>query len=373
MGKNQKEGRKRWNNLRRFYQLYKSGLSLVEIERLIRRDVPGVYDFYRRDMEEPDHGKNTVIRTLTLARNLFVTFLLKLTAARRLLYSVAIILFVYGIITGLKWWQFVAFILINILLALEVADKLLAKDELEVARDIQISLMPKIPPPEIPHDIACFSEPALEVGGDYYDFLIPNHGKFQSYIVIGDVKGKGMAAALYMVRVQALLQYLADIYESPASILIALNKNVRKILSNDYFISMAIAGIDKNGRFKLSRAGHMPFIHYAVNSNRCTVLQPGGMAVGLENGSIFERDMEEISLVPEPGDFILFYTDGLVETMDSGGNQYNDEPLQSVVRKNRDGSAEEMKIAILKDLAKFRGPAPPHDDLTLIVVKITAV
>ncbi len=368
----QKEARKagQQKKFRRFYQLFKSDLSLNEIERLIKRDVPGVYDFYRRDMEKPDDRRNALIRAATFSRNFFLAFLLKLTAARRLIYSIAIFLFIYALFTGMKWWQFIAFLMVNILLALEVADKLMARDELEVARDIQMGLMPAKPPSEIPFDVVCFSEPALEVGGDYYDFLIPENGRFSSYIVIGDVKGKGMAAALYMVRVQALLQHLINRHESPSAILVALNQNVRRILRNDFFISMAIAGIDRQGTFRLSRAGHMPFIHYRNLEKSCVSIQPRGMAVGLENGSLFEREIEEVSLKPAAGDVLLLFTDGLVETMNISRGQYNEGKLQDVIIKNAAGTAAEIRDGILKDLAGFRGAAAPHDDLTLIVIKI---
>jgi len=139
-----------WKNLKRFYQLYKSDLSISEIERLVKRDVPGLYEFYSRDMEKPDQDRNRLYRALTFVRNFFLTFLLKLTAARRLFYSVSLLLFFYGLFAGLTNWIFLSFLILNILLALEVADKIMAKDELEVARDIQMGLMPRSAPADIP-------------------------------------------------------------------------------------------------------------------------------------------------------------------------------------------------------------------------------
>ena len=363
------EPKERWKNFRKLYQLYKSDLSLSEIERLIKRDVPGLYEFYGREMEQPDGRRNRLIRSISFIRNFFLAFLLKLTSARRLFYSVSIILFFYGLVTGRNHWMVFAFILLNLLLALEVADKLMAKDELEVAREIQTGLMPKTPPSDLAYDIACFSEPAREVGGDYFDFIrIPDNDRC-TYLVVGDVKGKGMAAALYMVRVQALLQYVMDRYRSPANILRHLNKNIRRILRRDYFFSMTVVAIDSQGSLRFARAGHMPMIHYQARTAKVTARAPMGIAVGLENGSRFDRSIEELSLQPETGDVLILYTDGVVETMNASMNQYGDTALQEVILKNSHRPAEQIKEAILTDLAGYRGTAPPHDDLTLIVLK----
>ena len=359
----------RWKNLKRFYQLYKSDLSLGEIERLVKRDVPGIYEFYSRDMEKPDQRRNRLLRTLTFVRNFFMAFLLKLTAARRLFYSIALILFFYGMFVGFTNLIFLSFVVLNILLALEVADKIMAKDELEVAREIQMSLMPRTAPPDMPCEIACFSEPAREVGGDYYDFIRPQQQN-STYMVIGDVKGKGMAAALYMVRVQALLQYLIQTHQQPSEILIELNKNVRKLMRADYFISLSITRVDSSGEFCLARAGHMPLIYYTAQTKKLQIIEPAGIAVGLENDGRFESAIEEVRLKPQAGDVLVYYTDGVIETMDNEQNQYGELALNKTIRKNVHLPATGIKDAILRDLARFRGNAAPHDDLTLIVVKV---
>jgi serine phosphatase RsbU (regulator of sigma subunit) len=370
MSQDKKQKKDRTKNWRRFYQLYKTDLTLEEIERLIKRDVPGLYDFYGKSMEKPDRKRNPLLRAFTFARNFFLAFLMKLSGARRLFYSVAFFLFFYGLWTSRNGLIFLSFVILNILLALEVADKIMAKDELEVARDIQMSLMPKSAPVKFPYDVACFSEPAKEVGGDYYDFLQPPQDSSKTYVVIGDVKGKGMAAALYMVRVQALLQYLAIKFNSPAQILIALNRNIRKIIRNDYFISMAITSIDREGRFCFSRAGHMPFVHYRASTGKCVAIQPRGIAVGLENGVHFEKEIEETCIIPERHDVIIFYTDGIVEMMNQDLQCYDEKKLHSIIEKNAGKSAAEIKNAILRDVTQFRGTMPPNDDLTLIVIKI---
>lgn len=359
----------KWKTLRRFVDLYKSDLSLGEIERLVKRDVPGVYEFYTQKMEKPDQKHNRLVRAVTFTRNFFMAFLLRLTAARRLFYSIALILFIYGLFTGLNQWVILSFIVLNILLALEVADKLIAKDELEVAREIQMGLMPKSAPANFKYDLACFSEPAREVGGDYYDFIQSKVGGDGTYLIVGDVSGKGMAAALYMVRIQALLQIIMEKQASPRDILISLNKNVRKILRHDYFISMAITNIDKDGGFRFCRAGHMPLIHYSSRSKKCQSLEPKGIAVGLENNGQFDEAIEEMAIIPGKDDVLVYFTDGVTETMNAGKHEYGEEALMKAICDNAHQSAEKIKTAILEDIARFRGTTAPHDDLTLVIVK----
>jgi serine phosphatase RsbU (regulator of sigma subunit) len=360
----------KFGTFKNFYHLFKQDLSLREIERLIKWDVPSSYDFYSRSMEKPDKKKNRFSRALIFSRNFFIAFLLKISPARRLIYSVSLILFVYSLMIGMTQWTILAFITLNILLALEVADKLLAKGELEVAREIQMSLMPKYVPDGIPYDVSFFAESALEVGGDYYDFIQPAGRDNGTYIIVGDVKGKGMAAALYMARIQALLQYITQNYETPGQILVELNRNVRKILSADYFISLLVSHVNSSGQLSFCRAGHLPLVHYEAASSKIRVLEPGGMAVGLDNGQRFEETIEERTITPGSGDILVYYTDGVVETMNNDKEQYGEAALLNQIKRNASKSSQAIINAIMMDVATFRGNTPPHDDLTLLVMKV---
>ncbi|MEZ4763579.1 MAG: hypothetical protein R3C26_10390 [Calditrichia bacterium] len=130
----------------RIYKLYASDLSITEIERLVKRDAPGIYDYYLREAQKVDQQKNPVERTIRLVGNLFEAFLRKLSPSRRLFYSLILFLFIYSVVGASWFWAIGSFVLLNVLLAFELADKLIAKDELEVARDIQMNLMPQQPP-----------------------------------------------------------------------------------------------------------------------------------------------------------------------------------------------------------------------------------
>ncbi len=351
----------------RIYTLFTSDLNLNEIERLVKNDAPGVYDFYMREVEATEE-QNPIKRGMTFIGNLFSAFLLKMHPARRFFYLIISILFLYAF--AIDDWAVgvLAFLLLNTLLAFELADKLTAKDELEVAREIQSSLMPPETPSHKDYDIACFSEAAREVGGDYYDFVDARNGNEDRYVVIGDVSGKGMGAALHMVQMQALLQNLVAQHEKPCEILSALNRNLHYVLPTGTIITANMATIHANNKVTLCRAGHMPLMHFSSNGKGCREIMPAGIGLGLSPDR-FDELMEETQIDVESGDVLLFYTDGVVEMMNREKEEYGERRLKEVVAANRQKSAIELKDAILLSLATFRGSAPPHDDLTMIIMK----
>lgn len=343
---------------------------MKDVEKLIKRDAPEVYDFYVRRMKKPENGRNSVERTFLFLRNLFIEFLLKMSPARRLFYSLALFFFLVGLLGGLWNWAVLGFFMVNLLIAFELADKLTAKDELAVAREIQTALMPKNAPENSMFDIACYSEPAREVGGDYYDFICPETQKDKMYIVIGDISGKGMGAALYMVQVQAILKYLSNTFLSPKAILIALNKSLQNILRSDSFFTVSMASLEKDKcEIALSRAGHTPLIHYKAGISKAENITPVGLGVGLRDGGIFDKVLEEMVITTEPGDVLVFYTDGLTEAMDKNRNFFGEEKLMGVIEKYAHLSALLIQENIIKELELFRNNALPGDDTTLVIMK----
>ena len=229
--------------------------------------------------------------------------------------------------------------------------------------------MPKAPPANDYYEISCYSQPAREVGGDYFDFINHDCSKGKTYVVIGDISGKGMAAALHMVQVQAILHYLVENNESPKTIISLLNKNLKKVLRKGSYFTVSLACLNSNGAMHLVRAGHMPLIQYSRSNNQCKNIIPKGMGIGLSQGSIFETSLEEIEIKPETGDVLVFYTDGVIEAMDSSMQEYGEERFKSVILRNVDKPAKEIQEAILDNISSFMGLSPAHDDLTLIIMK----
>ncbi len=358
-----------FERLRRLFYFYTGELNYNDFQKLVKKDVPEVYDFYVRRMKKPDKSRNRVLDFIFFTRNLFLEFLYLLTPVRRIIYSLGLILFVlayFGNDWGFAVW---GFILINLLVAFELADKLTAKDELEVAREIQLNMMPKSPPANKYYEISCFMETAREVGGDYYDFIKPDVNNEKTFVVIGDVSGKGMSAALHMVQVQSILHNIVKEDSSPKRILLTLNQNLKRVLRKGSFLTLSVAEVNSGGEIILSRAGHMPLIHYQKSTGRCNRVIPRGLGIGLANEPVFSNSTEEISLIPQPGDLFVFFTDGVVEAMDGYYRTFGEEKLTGLICNNSDKSAEEIQNIIVNAIKNFTYSSPVQDDLTLIVMK----
>lgn len=352
----------------RFYELFAAGLSFKEFQRLIKNDAPGVLDFYMQKVEKPDASRNKPIRYLIFVRELFLAFLMKLAPVRRAFYAIALIFFLSGYFQGNPTNMLISFILLNLLLAFELADKMSAKDELDVAREIQESILPQAPPVIDGFEISCFYETAKEVGGDYYDFLQKKEDE-STTIVIGDISGKGMAAALYMIQVQAVFRMIMKSCSSPRDILIKLNEQLKNIFRSNSFFTVSTATIKKDKTISFCRAGHLPLFHFKKSENSFSFIKPNGIGIGLRDNGIFEKVLEEIEIKPETGDILVFYTDGLSECMDNEKNEFGEENLKRIISKYSHLPAVELHKLILSSLKIFSNGAQQHDDITFIILK----
>jgi serine phosphatase RsbU (regulator of sigma subunit) len=354
------------NPLKRIFDLYTSDLSYQEIERLVKKEASEVYEFFKADIPKPDQSKTKFVRGLIFARSLFNAFLLRLTPARRIFFLISLLFFFVGYTQENSLYIFSSYLIAILLLAFELADKLTAKNELEVARKIQFDLIPKNISTLESFDVAAYYEPAREVGGDYFDIIeTPD----RTFIIVGDISGKGIAAALYMVRVQSIIYLLIDSYTEIKEIVINLRKYFSKNLRREFFLTLTIASIEKDGKIKIARAGHPPSFHYLSSSKEFSVLNPAGMCIGLNDKGLFEQTLEELIITPRKDDIILLYSDGLTETMNSIKDLLGEENVKRIIKNNAGKSAEEIKKALLQAVETFRGAAPQNDDITMVILK----
>lgn len=316
-------------------------------------------------VKTPGH-KSKFVDFFSFSKNLAITFLRKLSPVIRIIYTVAVIIFFMAAIQGIWNYAIFAFIIINVLLIFEVAEKLTARDELEVARDVQTSLIPRHPPDDDNFEIAIHYETAKEVGGDFLDFILREDGSY--YISIGDISGKGMSAALYMMQVRLLLRHLADFSDNPKAILSSLNKNIFKHVKKGLYFSAVLAEV-KNNNLKICRAGHNPLLYYSSSGRTCTEVKQNGMAIGLSNGNLFNNSLEEFEFTCNKDDIILFYSDGLTETMNDKKNEFGIDKVKEIMINSSHKSADEIRNDIKDEITKFRGFAEIHDDLTMIILK----
>jgi serine phosphatase RsbU (regulator of sigma subunit) len=245
-------------------------------------------------------------------------------------------------------------------------DQQRVKEELDLARKIQQGLFPKKNPEISGLDISGVSVPALSVGGDYYDFIQLGPNKILA--VVADVSGKGMSAALYMSKVQGMVQLAAHIYRTPKEMLININRRIFDGMDRRSFITMILALFDmKKKEVRICRAGHNKAL-FSLNG-KIRFLEGGGIGLGLERGPVFENAIEEIRIPIKSDSLFLFYTDGITEAMNEKKQQLGEEAIIDLLKVNRHLSAENIQRAILKKVEKFRGSAEQHDDVTMVVVK----
>jgi serine phosphatase RsbU (regulator of sigma subunit) len=257
----------------------------------------------------------------------------------------------------------------------EMAEKKRLEEELRIARNIQMSLLPQNPPEHLRGvSLTALCHPAREVGGDYYDFL-PLDGN-RLGLLIADVSGKGTSAALYMVELKGLMLSLSEIHRSPRELLIAANRIISVNLDNRSFITMTYAVLDLEARtLTWARAGHTPLIHLpgrVTGLSKAQILVPDGMVLGLriDNGEKFAALLEEVTLQLSPGDLFMFFTDGLSEQMNEEEDFFGEPRIGALIEEHRDLPFDELRERILREVRAFAAGAAQHDDMTFILLRV---
>jgi serine phosphatase RsbU (regulator of sigma subunit) len=234
-----------------------------------------------------------------------------------------------------------------------------------LAQEMQRRLLPQSLPNYPTLEIDAVSTPAFEVGGDYYDFAQLDQNKLG--IVVGDVSGKGVSAALYMSEVKGIFQALGRMYPSPKQFLVEANEALSATIDKRSFVSLIYGVIDTQaGYLTISRAGHCPML--LVSNEKVGYIRPQGMGMGLSDGSLFSDAIEEEHIQLHTGDVCVFYTDGLTEAR-RGEEEFGYERLLHIAEQCRGKPAAVIKDEILETVKSFVRYEPNHDDLTLVVVK----
>jgi phosphoserine phosphatase RsbU/P len=249
----------------------------------------------------------------------------------------------------------------------EDARRQLVEEELSIARRIQEGLLPA-KSPKIPGlDISGVMIPARTVGGDYFDFIQLDPHRL--IVVVGDVSGKGMSAALYMSKIQGMIQLASRIYSSPKDILVEVNRRIYESISRRSFITMVIALFDmKKRRVRICRAGHPQPL--GTLRGKHLLIKTKGIGLGLEKGRVFEKELQELSKPLTRGSTYLLYSDGITEAMNDRREEYGDERVVKIFDRTAARPATDIQHSLLRDVEKFRGTAEQNDDITVVAVKI---
>jgi hypothetical protein len=235
------------------------------------------------------------------------------------------------------------------------------QQELRMARDIQQALLPNNLPELKGWRISCRYQPATEVGGDFYDFLELDAGRLG--LVVGDATGHGMPAALVMATARSMLRAVAQASESPGEVLRMANEPLFTDIPPNMFVTCLYAILDpESGRLLYANAGHdLPYLHRSGNAEE---LRARGMPLGLMPAMSYEE--QEVTL--DPGESVLFYSDGLVEAHDPNGGMFGFPRLQMLVAKYAE--QESLVDSLLEELYSFTGEGwEQEDDITLVTLE----
>ena len=257
------------------------------------------------------------------------------------------------------------------------AEKERMEQELRIARQIQMSLLPQGPLAMPGVSLTAHCEPAREVGGDYYDFLpIDEH---TLGILIADVSGKGTSAALYMAELKGIVLSLSQRHRSPRDLLIEADRIISRHLDSRSFITVTYLVVDlRAGTIHYARAGHCPMVYvpgpYSAHRSP-QLMTPDGMVLGLQldEGRTFGRLLEEVTIPLGPGDLFVLYTDGLTEAMNHTGDYFGDTRLADLIAQHADLPADELRERILREIDAFTDSALQQDDMTMVLLRVEQV
>lgn len=245
------------------------------------------------------------------------------------------------------------------------AERKKIEHELEIARNIQQSLLPASCPKIKGLDVAAIALPAMQVGGDFYDFIPLSDNRIG--IVIADVSGKGMPAALFMALSRALIRVNAIQEHAITTVIEKTNHLIQEFSSSGYFVTLFYAIADSNNSsLQYIRAGHNPPLFYRAVNNEIISLKGRGMALGVFD----ELDIEAKDIALAAGDILLLFTDGVTEAINPLKKEFGVGRLTELLRKNHHLAASAIINEIKQELERFADGVPQFDDITLVVLKM---
>jgi phosphoserine phosphatase RsbU/P len=354
------------DRVRNFWQRVSEGRQIDDLWSQFAADARASYGFYGHDVDWDEIRKlPRWRRPLHVARQFFWALLLKMSPARRVLLLIAFVLLV---ISGSQFqYVIVSALLFLVLLSLELADKVTMKRDLEIAREIQTWLVPSQAPEVAGADIAFATRPQNSVAGDYYDAFYPNpEERERLMVVIADVAGKSVPAALLMATLQASLRTIAGEDAPLADLVARLNRYASAhSLDGRRFTTAVICEYNPlSRRLTYVNAGHNAPILRRVNGG-LENLDVGGLPLGIQK----EVNYETASLELKPGDALIFFTDGVVEAFNEAGEEFGNNRWLGAIRNLPDWKAQETLQFLMKSVDEFVGATRQSDDITCLVFR----
>jgi len=383
---------------REFISRYTHDLTSEELGKLFTRETPEAYRFFARGINTAElEGLPWYQKAIKYAQGFFLAFTMRLSPARRLMYGVALAFSVFGLLQLFAGFGVLripimpflriyvpapmfangtmsllaGFLVMNLLVLLEVADRLSLKRDLEVAREIQNAMLPEGTWSGPGVEAFGLTKPANTVGGDFYDILPQANGTV--LVALGDVAGKASPAALLMALLLAILRTLVDEGLPLPALVRRLNLQVARHAPPSRFITLFLASFDPStGRLEFVNAGQTPPLLRRQNGSIERLLS-GGVALGMFEGSTYEAG--ELHL--EPGDALLMYSDGMTEAESPDGRPFDEAGLERTLAlyagAYQKSAAAELGKAVFDAVERHRRDQRLQDDLTVLVLSRLAV
>ena len=369
-------------------------VTAEDLQRLFTHDTRDAYRFFTRGLDEERLAREPWWRRQMLrVRQVFVAFTLKLSPARRSLYLISLVVALIGVLKLYRQWTavsvpfgtpffnitvfapqwadgtfalLVSILLINLLLLLEVADRLSLKGELEVAREIQLAMLPTGTYVAGEAEICGVTRPANTVGGDFYDVLPISGDPLERVIItIGDVAGKGSPAALLMALLLAVLRTLVDEQMEPRALVARLNRQIWRHSPSSRFITL-FYGVytPSTGALTYVNAGQNPPLLRRADG---TIERLGGTGIAL--GMFDASTYESVDTFVGHGDLLLLYSDGITEAENPAGQPFEETGLERLLAARGGDTPAVLAPAILQAVEAHARASRFTDDLTVLILK----
>jgi hypothetical protein len=339
---------------------YTGGLDVRVAHRELGRDTSRAWGILTRERADESVPKGWLRRFLHRCRIIFLGLSSKLSPVRRMLFAVCLALALIGVQVGRPSFLLASVAGLVLLLALELADRIVIRDELEVARELQREILPHTPPAVPGYQFAFSYRTANTIGGDYYDFLPMPNGRLA--LMVGDASGHGIAAGLIMAIANTTLKMALDTEEHPLAVATMVNRALFRTGGSRAFMTLFCGFLDPtSGRLDYFSAGH-PYPMLRRTDGSIVELGEGCLPLGIR---------DDVSPTPgtvdlEPGDLLLMYTDGIPEAVNQAGAAFGFDRLRDLLVPG--GTVTEVHDRVLRELAAFGGELDPVDDRSLVVI-----
>ena len=381
---------------RAFFETYTKDLTKEDLGKLFTYETPEAYRFFARGINTAElEGLPWHRRVARYLEGFFLAFTMRLSPARRVIYGLSLLAAAIGLIQlfdgfglisvrpmfplnfiGIRvpgpvfahgtLWLSVGFLLMNLLVLLEVADRLSLKRDLEVAREIQQAMLPEGLWSNPGVEAFGLTRPANTVGGDFYDILPQPDGRV--IVALGDVAGKASPAALLMALLLAMLRTLVEESLEIAALVERLNVQVTRHAPPSRFITLFVASYDpRTGDMQFVNAGQTPPLLRRQNG-AIERLMTGGIAMGMFAGATYEAGTAHL----EPGDALVAYSDGITEAEDPSGEPFDEAGLERTLALYPgtfpEATAASVGQAIFDAVERHRRDSRLGDDLSVVVL-----